>query len=205
MVFTRLKISMITVLISISMLAELNGTVWTVKNTNDAGPDSLRAAIMNALSFDFIRFDIGTGGSQTIYITSGDLPALADQVTIDGTTQPGFTGTPLIAIIGKNVNNGLTLGNFDIVDSVAIGSMQATGIVANGVSNLIQNCYIGTDQSGNVQFSNNDGIVAIGTNNTILSCIVSGNLRYGIRLESNSNIVKDSKIGITASGLPLGN
>ena len=73
------------------------GTTFTVTNTNDSGTGSLRQAILdaNALSGpDIICFDIGSG-TQTIAPLS-PLPEIADVVTIDGTTQPGFISTPII-------------------------------------------------------------------------------------------------------------
>src|SRR5713101_473680 len=65
------------------------------------GSCTLRAAILEAdvsAGADIISFSIGTG-AQTINVGSsglGALPTIIGSVTIDGTTQPGFTGAPLI-------------------------------------------------------------------------------------------------------------
>src|SRR4051812_42693613 len=71
---------------------------FSVLNTNDAGADSLRQAILdsNAASggTNTIDFTIGTG-AQTIALNSA-LPAITVPVIINATTQPGFSGTPLI-------------------------------------------------------------------------------------------------------------
>ena len=71
-------------------------TVFMVTNVNNNGPGSLAQAILDAnanLGADTITFSIGTG-AQTINLTSA-LPSVSGPVTIDGTTQPGFSGAPL--------------------------------------------------------------------------------------------------------------
>src|SRR5205085_1268197 len=63
------------------------------------GAISLREAIVaanNTAGADMVPFAIGAG-AQTIRLATA-LPALTEAVTIDGTTQPGFTGSPLITI-----------------------------------------------------------------------------------------------------------
>src|SRR6185312_1714267 len=74
-----------------------------VVNTKDSGPGSLRQAILdvNANSgTDVITFDIPGTGTQTIQPLS-PLPWITNAVTIDGWSQPGFAGTPLIEINGS--------------------------------------------------------------------------------------------------------
>ena len=64
-------------------------------NTCDA-TCSLRAAITAAntsAGADMITFSIGTG-AQTIAVSSDPLPDITGAVTIDGTTQEGFTARP---------------------------------------------------------------------------------------------------------------
>jgi hypothetical protein len=54
---------------------------------------------------------------QTIAPTS-ELPMIQEAVTIDGTTQPGFNGTPLIELKGANlgsVGDGLRINGSGIV------------------------------------------------------------------------------------------
>ena len=75
----------------------LFAAVFSVTTTADAGPGSLRQAILDANGApgpDEIVFSIGTGVASIA--PTGALPPLTDPVTIDGTTQPGFAGTPLI-------------------------------------------------------------------------------------------------------------
>jgi hypothetical protein len=72
-------------------------SVFAVTNVADAGPGSLRQAILDSNADagpDTITFQIGGGGVQTIRPTS-QLPALTNPVVIDGTSQPGHAGAPL--------------------------------------------------------------------------------------------------------------
>src|SRR5437773_3558001 len=76
-------------------------STFTVLNTNDSGAGSLRQAILNAnaaAGSDVIQFSIGSG-AQTISPTSV-LPVVTGPVTIDGTSQPGYAGRPLIELNG---------------------------------------------------------------------------------------------------------
>ena len=88
-------------------------TVNTADDHNDGvcnGADcSLREAI-NAVNAgaggDTISFNIPGGGVRTINVTSalGGLN-ITKAVTIDGTTQPGFTSSPLIELSGANAGS----------------------------------------------------------------------------------------------------
>src|SRR5262249_32018155 len=82
------------------------GTV--VVNTNDSGPGSLRQAILYSDAsvgfLDTISFAIPGGGVHTITPASV-LPTITDAVILDGTTQSGYAGSPLIEIDGSQIPN----------------------------------------------------------------------------------------------------
>ena len=69
----------------------------------DGGPGSLRQAILDSNATpggtNTIDFDIPGGGVQTIEAAS-PLPATTEPAVVDGTTQPGSTRSPLIAVVG---------------------------------------------------------------------------------------------------------
>ena len=74
---------------------------YTVKNTNDSGPDSLRQALLDANShpnsagsIDQIVFNIPGAGVQTITPATA-LPQITEAVLIDGYTQPGASANTL--------------------------------------------------------------------------------------------------------------
>src|SRR5262249_55592109 len=89
-------------------------STFTVNNTADGGPGSLRQAILDADAVNgqtsAIDFAIPGEGVQTIAPNSA-LPALTNPVLIDGFSQPGYAGTPLVAIDGTQAvtGDGLTI------------------------------------------------------------------------------------------------
>jgi hypothetical protein len=88
------------------------------------------------------------------------LPTVTRPVTIDGTTQPGFAGSPLIELSGVNAdvevpglylrtNNstikGLVINGFRFNPDYGIPE---PGIYIEGSGNVVQGNYLGTDASG---------------------------------------------------------
>src|SRR6185436_15029588 len=75
-----------------------------VRNTNDAGPGSLRQAILEANdrnNTDVITFNIPGPGPHVITVLSPLPPFDTNKgVTIDGTTQPGYALQPFIGTGG---------------------------------------------------------------------------------------------------------
>ena len=95
------------------------GTAW------DGFTDvcTLRAAITQAnwlVGHDTIAFAIGTG-VQTI-APGSVLPEISESLTIDGTTQPGFDGTPIIRLDGSSGG------------SVGLQAVHARGVTVRGLS-----------------------------------------------------------------------
>ena len=78
-------------------------TTFVVTSTADSGPGTLRQAILDvdadSTPGDTIDFSIGSGGPQTISPLSA-LPDITNSVTINGTSQPGYPGHPIIVIFG---------------------------------------------------------------------------------------------------------
>jgi len=96
----RLRVQECLLLLTLLLGCQLTAsaaTTFLVTSTNDSGPGSLRQAILDAnanAGSDLITFNIGSG-LKTITLLS-KLPGISDPVVIDGTTQPGFAGTPLM-------------------------------------------------------------------------------------------------------------
>src|SRR5216684_653125 len=80
-------------------------STFTVTNTSDSGPGSLRQAILDSngtTGQNTIQFQIATSGVQTI--TPMALQNITNSVIIDGTTEPGFDPSnpkPLIELSGS--------------------------------------------------------------------------------------------------------
>ena len=83
---------------------------YMVNSTADSGAGSLRDAIDyvddTMAATTAIDFDFGTG-QQTIDLMS-PLPPITAPLTIDGTTQPGYSSTPLIELDGAGAGPART-------------------------------------------------------------------------------------------------
>lgn len=196
----------------------------------DASHTSLREAINQANQepgTQKIFFNIPGTGPHTIQPTSA-LPEIIDSVVIDGTTQPGYAGSPIIEIDGTNAgaaSNGFTItGGGSTIRALAINRFDGDGIeMSVGGGNWVQACRIGTDVSGtvalgnagigieirgasqsNVLGTNGDGIGDLSEQN-----VISGNGRHGIRIAdigTDDNVIAGNFIGVDATGtLPVGN
>ena len=187
---------------------------FVVTNTNNSGIGSLRQAILNANAkpgSDTIVFDIPGSGVQTISPAS-PLPTITETATIDGTTQPGFAGTPIIELDGTGAGaatNGLTLSASDIVvRGLVINRFGGVGIQANSSQNLIEGDFLGTDPTGTMGRGNTlDGIrLNDASSNHIIGNLISANGidqdAAGINLEANdsNNTIAGNKIGTDVSG-----
>src|SRR5262249_15549562 len=118
--------------------------VFVVTTTADGGPGSLRQALLDSNAatggLNTIDFAISGPGARTIAPAS-PLPAVTNPVSIDGTSQPGYSGTPLIAIdpsssgiadaltvTGSEItvrglaNGGFALGTSSLPDVVTVKS-----------------------------------------------------------------------------------
>ncbi|PYJ85927.1 MAG: hypothetical protein DME70_08825, partial [Verrucomicrobia bacterium] len=176
---------------------------FVVRNTNDDGAASLRQAIVNANSHpndqgpDFISFAIPGSGVQTIVLESA-LPAITEPVIIDGWTQPGWDGAPLIELTpaaGVTVD-GLTItgGGTTIRGLVMNRFLTAINFSQNG-NNIVQGCYLGTDTTGTLPASNRNGIFSLQISNIQIGGttaeernIISGNRFEGIKLSENDSV-----------------
>lgn len=188
--------------------------VYTVININDAGNGSLRKAIEDAnnnAGKDVISFNIPGTGLKTI-LPLTPLPEISDSLIIDGTTQPGYSGSPVIEIdgIAAGISNGLIIsGGNSILKSIAINRFNGAGVGVISSGNMIEGCYIGISPDGSTNKGNGgDGIVLFYQNNKIGNSngnrnVISGNSSSGIRISNvtNSNItIENNYIGTDASG-----
>ena len=212
-------------------------TVNSAADTPDASPGNgicadssgnctLRAAIQEADALagaDTINFAIPGAGVHTISVTSS-LPTITDAVTIDGTTQPGYSSTPLIELSGPVSGSliGLTLNVSDcVVRGLAVNTFHGTSggigiyIVTGGplVKNaLLEANFIGTDATGTIAKPNHIGISIQNTSlNTIGGTtgaarnLISGNDYVGVQIFGAStfasgNVFQGNYIGTTVTG-----
>ncbi len=193
-------------------------STFLVSNVADSGPGSLRQAILDANAHagaDVIDFAIGSG-TQSIAVgstTSSPLPTITDSVTLDGTSQPGYSGTPLIELDGTSAGTnatGLVLAASNCtVQGLVINRFSRHGIDLLKSSNVIQGNYVGVDATGNTLRAEPAGIEVLAAGNTIGGTAAgAGNvIGDGIGLGfADGTLIQGNTIGLGADGTTvLGN
>ncbi len=158
-----------------------------------------------------IEFSIGSGFA-SIQLGSA-LPAITSPVIIDGTSQPGFAGLPVIELNG-NAQTGLTVASPTTISSLVFNRFTANALTLTGSNNRITGSYFGTNAGGTAALANTgDGITLIGSSsNTIggttanAGNLISGNGGNGISIRttgpttSDFNLVAGNRIGLNAAG-----
>jgi hypothetical protein len=172
----------------------VNTKTLVVSNSNDAGAGSLRQAILDANASTVavtISFAIPGSGPQTIKPTSA-LPAITRPVIVDGTTQPGYAGQPLIVVDGATAGNGadgftITAGD-STVKGLAIDDFKGAGIrLKDDGGDVIVANFLGVDATGSLARGNQQGIRIdagtgdrIGGVNSVDRNLISGNGANGV-------------------------
>src|SRR5215831_15299245 len=195
----NIRLTIITILAvcaAVWVMAEASGSTFTVGNTADTGPNSLRQAILDA--------NLTTGATIAFAIPSTDpncnstthvctitpqtvLPAITSTVTIDGYTQPGTSANTLVAgdnaVIRIVINGAIVEGTQNllsglqiaasncIVRGLDINTFYTQILISSGSGNIIAGNFLGTDASGTtVPGSGNEGGIGVNVqspNNTI--------------------------------------
>ncbi len=195
----------------------VEGAMFTVSSTNDAGPGSLRQAILDANSnpgLDDIVFNL-SGAALTISPASA-LPAITDPVTIDGTTQPGAASPAPVELNGASAGtavDGLRIwaGN-STVRGLVINRFLGDGVeIATNGNNVIEGCLIGLDVPGRVDQGNGQNGIFItnAPNNRIggpspgQRNVIAGNNQNGIHIQgfgASGNSLPQNIIGLNVLG-----
>jgi len=189
---------------SLALTVAVSGGTVVVVNTNDTGAGSLRQAMLDAQSAVctspcFITFNIPSAPPYVIQPAS-NLPNVASNTHIDGTTQPGYSSTPVIEIDGSLLvspsgtlvlsGTNAKLTGLSITNAVA-GSK---AISVTGNTNTVNASYIGVAPLGTTA-ANHTGISITGNNNTI-----------GGTNTFDTNVIANSTTnGIVVTGSAIGN
>lgn len=198
----------------------------TVTNADDAGPGSLRQAILDANAgsgADLIKFAIPDAGPQVIRLAS-PLPPVTDPLMIDGysqrgarpNTRPAHLGTNTVLLIeldgllaGPSAAGLVFLAANSGARGLAIHGFR-DGIVLGADGGELTGNFIGTTVSGTGAAPNlGSGIRILGANNVVGGIaplsrnLISGNQLDGISIEGPAavgNRVQGNYIGVDASG-----
>jgi len=208
-----LVVASLAVVLSVFVSASASAATFTVINTNDSGGGSLRQAILDANAggsgpYD-IAFNIPGSGVQAITLASSLPTASAiSSLSIDGTTQPGYAGTPLIAVTCANTGQlGFQFsGTAGVVKGLSIGNCGA-GITADSGPIGVLDSHIGVDAAGTNAGPHSIGIsiagasVVIGGGSVADRNVISGNTTYGIFLGSfTGGTIEGNYIGTDVTG-----
>ena len=154
------------------------GGTFTVTNTGDSGPGSLRQALLDSqpTGADVIQFNIPGDGPHQI-VPLSELPFLNGSVTLDGFTQPG--SSPNTLATGMDAQWRIQIGE--------AGSTAPSLLVCIGGTNVIR----GVDFAG--------GVVAVdmsGANDTVIEGCQFRGVGVGIKTRRGWN----ARIGGTTPG-----
>ena len=199
-------------------ICPINASIISVTTTNDTGSGSLRYAILQSNTNpgpDIVEFHIP--GTKAWGIRPATvLPDVTEMVTIDATTQTGYSNQPVVLLDGRSVSSGSGLSlksGMSTVQGLAIGGFSGYGIdIVGAPSNTIRACFIGTDLSGTNVLRNAMGGIHIrrsagnfiGGDEPNSGNLISGNTAYGILIEDSPqclwNTIAGNRIGTTLTG-----
>jgi CSLREA domain-containing protein len=167
----------------------------------DALHCSLREAIIDSNASpgaDVIAFNIPILPPPYSIKPITPLPPATGPVTIDGTTEPDYAGSPIVELDGSLAGpgpgvSGITLdGGNSVVRGLVINrfgpaaNQQGGGIhIRLGGNNVVEHNYIGTDVTGTLPLGNSSGVWIGG----------SGGNRVGGTTAFARNIIADNKAG----------
>jgi uncharacterized delta-60 repeat protein/CSLREA domain-containing protein len=202
-------------------------TTYTVTTTGDTvsavdGQTSLREAIIaaNANSgASRIIFNIPSalvGGVHTITLTSA-LPDITRQVLIDATTEPDYTGRPMVALSGGGtVADLLHLypgSDGSVVRGLLLQNYVDAGInIAGSNGNVIAGNWIGLSAAGTAGAAGGWGVTLWNANDNLIGGstaadrnVIAGNSWTGVAINtdngtSTGNRVQGNYIGTNATG-----
>ncbi|MFY0688372.1 MAG: BspA family leucine-rich repeat surface protein, partial [Cyclobacteriaceae bacterium] len=162
---------------------------YEVVNANDAGPGSLRQAILdvNAAPGDSLIISFNITSTDTIKLIT-QLPDITNSMIIDGTTMPGYdrsTGN-MVTISGENVVNEGLYTNLASTISLEIKGLRFQKFTNSAINTILN--------AGNIDtLIIEQNVIVNTTDNTIEEALNLGIADYAV--------VKDNYIGIDWNGV----
>ena len=157
-----------------------------------------------------VKFNLPGPGVLTIAVTTA-LPAVTETLTINGRSQPGFAGTPLVRVDNAAATklNGLRIasGNSQVLGLELTRFAIAIRLV--GDANRVQGNLIGTSAMGDAGLGNTTGVrVESGTDNRIGGIagnapnVIAGSANYGVEIvaPATATTVSANRIGTNPAG-----
>ena len=143
-----------------------------------------------------------SGGVYTI--TTAGLPPIEAPITVDGSSQPGYSGAPSINVVGETGGFTIAAGP-STLEYLAVTGSGGTGVEINDANgrDTVTGCYIGIEPGGQTAGNNlGYGVEIIGSQyNNVQSDVISGNDKGGIYITNSSyDSVTGCKIGMDSYG-----
>ncbi len=183
------------------------GAVYTVTSTSDTSTGgTLRWALQAANTnpgVDTIAFNLSV---PYIIQPTGQLPVIAQSVILDGTTQSGYAGIPLVTLNGaSNLAYGLVATNLNnVIRGLKVTRFTEAGIqFQGGGGHVVETCHILTNYFYGVILDASANNV-IGSTNAARRNVISGNDYDGLyiwRASSTNNQVIGNYIGTDSAGV----
>ena len=198
-----------------SLLSTVTVTLATDPTATHTGV-SLRDAItqVDAGKANTIDFNIAGTGVKWITVSSA-LPSITKPVTIDGTTEPGYAGKPLIGLTPASTSvkgDGLLItAGSSAISGLAIRGFAGYGLhLETGGGNTVSADYLGANANGVTAPGNGLGGLWLdhSSGNTLSGDLISGNSGDGILANGGSTgeTITGNTIGTDLTGkLNLGN
>ena len=139
------------------MTLNANATTYTVTTLKNAGPGSFRAAILAARGGSGNTIAFATAGTINL---SSSLPLINSPMTIDGTTAPGFSSSPVVSI-NFSGNTGLTIAKGapgTVIKALSLVNASSDALTIGAPGCVIEGNYIGLTTGGVVAANSGDGI-----------------------------------------------
>ena len=201
----------LTLLIVNLLVDGIHAASFVVRSSADAGKDSLREVItkVNASSGgSFISFQIPAAGPVTIFLQN-DLPTITQQVTIDGSTQSGYSGVPLIELSGAG---GQLVGLWLTQPGCVIRALSFTHFTRHAINlggnNVVEGCYFGvsgsagpkTPNSAATLFATGDGNRIGGSTDLSRNVLAGGLGDVAAYIDGNKNVIERNLVGTDSTG-----
>ncbi len=191
---------------ALTMWLPLRGfaATYIVTSTNDSGPGTLRQVITSANTTpgtNLIAFNL-PGSAPFVISPQLALPAITMPAILDGATQPGFAGVPVVILsgalagtnstglsiaAGNSVVRGLTISGFqgdgilllgagsNLISGNIVAGNAARGIVVGSDGNQLSGNFVGTDSTQAAGVGNgSSGVVISGGSGNVIGGVAAG-------------------------------
>lgn len=184
---------------------------------------TLHAALQHAnhsAGVDTIRFNIpptspGPPVIQTNLTGQGELPAIAQPVVVDGTTQPGVQRVGVNCLLQSSSTHGFRIdADSTVLRGLAVYGSQLNGVQINANGCVVEDLFVGLDPTGVTRLGNlGNGIeIAFGVGNRIGGSGASqgnrieGNSRFGLYIQGGNSRIEGNTVvhnGFTVDSFSL--